>query len=58
MTKAEEVGRTDLSTASDIELRSLKNLADFERRGVVIGDRVFEMLLPKVEQEIARRLAG
>ena len=56
MTKAEQVDREDVSRWSDAELRSVFNLADFERRcAVVLGDRVFQMLLPKVQSEISRR---
>jgi hypothetical protein len=55
MTKAKQIAALDLSSATDAELRAYRNLADFNRRGIVIGDRVFVMMLPKVAAELKRR---
>lgn len=57
MTTAEKVAREDVSKWTDAQLVAVKNLADFEARGIVVGDRVFAMLKPKVEAELARRRA-
>lgn len=57
MTTAERVAREDVGLWTDAQLRAVKNLADFEARAVVVGDRVFALLKPKVEAELARRKA-
>lgn len=56
MTKAEQVEREDVSKWTNEQLRAVRNLAAFEGRcTVVIGERVFSMLRPKVAAEMARR---
>ena len=45
----------DPSILTDRELESMKNLADFERKSLVIGEGIFNLLLPKVESEIQKR---
>ena len=45
----------DPSILTDRELESIKNLADFERKSLVIGEGIFNLLLPKVETEIQKR---
>ena len=48
----------DPSILTDRELESIKNLADFERKSLVIGEGIFNLLLPKVETEIQKRNEG
>lgn len=45
----------DPSILTDRELESIKNLADFERKSLVVGEGIFNLLLPKVESEIQKR---
>ncbi len=45
----------DASVLTDRELASLKNLAEVERKTIVIGDGIFNLLLSKVEAEINKR---
>jgi len=45
----------DPSILTDRELESMKNLADFERKSLVVGEGIFNLLLPKVETEIQKR---
>ena len=45
----------DPSILTDRELESIKNLADFERKSLVVGEGIFNLLLPKVETEIQKR---
>jgi len=54
-TTAEKVAEFDASTCSNAELISLRNLARFEAQSLVIGDRVFGLLLPKVCVELGNR---
>ena len=55
MTKSEEVKLFDASILTDRELESIKNLAQFERKSIVVGEGIFNLLLPKVEIEIQKR---
>ena len=58
MTKKNDGRKIDLFDASiltDRELESIKNLADFERKSLVVGEGIFNLLLPKVEGEIQKR---
>lgn len=48
----------DASILTDRELESIKNLAEFERKSLVIGEGIFNLLLPKVEFEIQKRNEG
>ena len=48
----------DPSILTDRELESIKNLADFERKSLVVGEGIFNLLLPKVETEIQKRNEG
>lgn len=48
----------DGTILTDRELESIKNLADFERKSLVIGEGIFNLLLPKVETEIQKRNEG
>ena len=48
----------DPSILTDRELESMKNLADFERKSLVVGEGIFNLLLPKVETEIQKRNGG
>lgn len=45
----------DPSILTDRELKSMKNLADFERKSLVVGEGIFNLLLSKVESEIQKR---
>ena len=45
----------DPSILTDRELESIKNLADFERKSLVVGEGIFNLLLTKVESEIQKR---
>ena len=48
----------DATILTDRELESIKNLADFERKSIVVGEGIFNLLLPKVESEIQKRNEG
>jgi len=55
MTKNEEVQLFDATILTDRELEAIKNLAQFERKSIVVGEGIFNLLLPKVETEIQKR---
>jgi len=54
-TTAEKVAEFNASKCSNAELVSLFNLAAFEAGSLVVGDRVFSLLLPKVSKELSAR---
>lgn len=56
MSKAEQIASEDFSKWTNEQLIATRNLADFESKcAVVIGERVFSMLLPKVIAELNKR---
>lgn len=55
MTKAQQVKNENVSKWTNQQLVAVRNLADFEMRAIVVGEKVFSMLRPKVVSEMARR---
>jgi hypothetical protein len=54
-TTAEKVAEFNAANCSNAELISMFNLAKFESGALVVGDRVFGLLLPKVSGELRNR---
>lgn len=55
MTTKEKVQKFDPSVLTDRELESIVNLAQFEKKSIVVGENIFNWLLPKVNKEIQKR---
>jgi hypothetical protein len=55
MTIQEKVNSFDPKTCVTSELVAMKNLADFESKTIVVGEGIFNALLPKVNEELKQR---
>jgi hypothetical protein len=55
MTIQEKVNSFDPKTCVTSELVAMKNLADFESKTIVVGEGIFSLLLPKVNEELKQR---
>jgi hypothetical protein len=55
MTLQEKVNSFDPKTCSTSELAAMKNLADFESKTIVVSEGIFNLLLPKVNEELKQR---
>jgi hypothetical protein len=55
MTIQEKVNSFDPKTCVTSELVAMKNLADFESKTIVVGEGIFNALLPKVNEELTQR---
>ena len=55
MTIQEKVDSFDAKSCSTSELVAMKNLANFESKTIVVGEGIFNTLLPKVNDELKQR---
>lgn len=55
MTVKQKVKLFDATECSTDELIAYRNLADFESKTIVVGDSIFNAILPKVKKELKRR---
>jgi hypothetical protein len=55
MSLQERVDKFDATQCTTQELIAYRNLADFESRALVVGDKIFNAILHKVVAELQRR---
>jgi hypothetical protein len=55
MTLQEKVDSFNPKTCITSELLAMRNLADFESKTIVVGEGIFSLLLPKVNEELKQR---
>jgi hypothetical protein len=55
MTLQQKVESFDAKLCPTPELIAMKNLADFESKTIVVGEGIFNALLPKVNEELKQR---
>jgi hypothetical protein len=55
MTLQEKVDSFNPKSCPTPELIAMKNLADFESKTIVVGEGIFNALLPKVNEELKQR---
>jgi hypothetical protein len=55
MTLQQKVESFDAKSCSTSELIAMKNLSDFESKTIVVGEGIFNALLPKVNEELKQR---
>jgi hypothetical protein len=55
MTLQEKVDSFNPKTCITSELVAMRNLANFESKTIVVGEGIFSLLLPKVNEELKQR---
>lgn len=55
MTLQQKFDLFDAKSCPTPELIAMKNLADFESSTIVVGEGIFNALLPKVNEELKQR---
>jgi hypothetical protein len=55
MTLQEKVNSFDPKTCMTSELVAMRNLDNFESKTIVVGEGIFSLLLPKVNEELKQR---